>query len=446
MASSVPPEVLDLIFSELSESLMDLRSARLVCKSFAASAARHLFREVYVWPIKEYLQNLNKITSHSAFRKYVRTVVFSEEVFPWFENYDEWYYCAEKRSSQNLENLEDDHQADVLRNEYEKDLRANKVLKRNLTRALALMPNLENFHVNPVRRGFSIDKASILRVSQERLCDPLRFSEVEDDSTTSRQRCEMLDGLCDSNSQTTVIKGRILGRETLDHPLVPMHCLGRRNRHLTWNLSSYSNYSTVYLVGLIQMLETVLEVETLELSFYVDPDYPPVIFFDQIWPNVVHYGSLKCLTLAGFRMSQLRLLGFLSLHASTLRSLLLGDIEFEWKEARDKICAGSWTETIHFLEEHLNLTRVEIVGYLTSGLNETWYLEDQRYHCSSDWDYKPLTETLKYRIEQYIVKGGICPLDLPCGREQDNKMEYWREIEDYSCRFPERWNSPHYDE
>lgn len=379
MAALAPPEILDQIFSKLSA--VDLRNVRLVCQSFAPSAARHLFREMFIWPNKECLQNLNRITSHSTFRQYVKSVLYSDRVFPWLGGFDHWSSRLDEIDfRRTLKNAKEHYQAYVLRNQYEKDLRANGTLKRKLTRALALMPNLENVYVNPILQTYSVDKASILRVFQETLCEPLRFA--EDDSTTSRQRCELLDSLCDFNSQIKVLEGRILPRETLDHPSVPLYSLGRRIRHLTLDLFDYERYSTVCLVGLMQILETALEVETLKLYFHVKWERRPVVLFDQIWPNVVHYGSLRCLSLRGFRMSQLRLLEFLSLHASTLRSLLLYDIEFEWKEARDNICAGSWTETIHFLEEHLDLTRAEFVGVLTNRWNEAWYLEDEKSYIS----------------------------------------------------------------
>ena len=442
MAALAPPEILDQVFSELSP--VDLQNVRLVCPSFALSAARHLFRKVFIWPNKECLQNLDRITSHPAFRKYVRSVVYSERVFPLFGDFDDWRFRL-STSTKTLENLEDYYQAYVLRTEYEKDLRANGILKRKLTRALALMPSLEHVYVNPLihTRG---DKASILRVSQETLCEPLLFA--EDSSATSKQRCEMLESLCDSNSQIKVLEGRLLGRETLDHPSAPLHSLGRRIRRLTLRLFGYEHYSTVCLVGLMQVLEKAIGLETLELSFYVrEVGYAPVVLFDQIWPNVVHYSSLKCLSLTGFRMSQLRLLGVLSLHASTLRSLQLIDIDFEWKEARDNICAGSWTDTIHFLEEHLNLTRAEFVGVLTNRWNEAWFFEDKEDHIICGCQNKPLTETLKYRIEQYVVEGGICPLDLPRGREHDKKMDYWLEIGDCSFRFhPEDCDPSIYDD
>ena len=428
MATLVPPEILDQIFSELSP--VDLRNARLVCQYFVLSAARHLFREVLLCPIKECLQNFDRITSHSSFRQHVRSMIYSERVLPCFEDFDQWK-CRLSTSSTASENLEDYYQAYVLRIGYEKEVRANEILKQKLTRALALMPNLVNVYVNPILQTRSMQKATILRVSRETLCEPYKL--FGPTFRTSRQRCEMLDSFYDSSSQIKVLEGRLLTRETLDHPSVPLHGLGRRIRHLALELFGYEDNPNLGLLGLRQILEKALGLETLQLSFDIGADCTPVIHFDQIWPNVVHYSSLKILDLSALRMSQLRLLEFLSLHASALRSLYLIDIDFEWKEARDHICAGSWTDTIHFLEKHLNLTSVAFEGVLGNGWNEAWYFENEEH--IDDYDYKPLTETLKYRIEQYIVEGGICPLDLPGGRENENRMDYWREIGDWSCEW-----------
>ena len=431
MAALAPLEILDQIFNELSP--VDLRNARLVCKSFALSAARHLFREIFLCPIKECVQNFDRITSHSTFREHVRSMIYSERVLPWFDDFDQWESRRDTSSTalKNLENLKDYYQAYVLRMNYEQDVQATEFLKRVLTRALAVMPNLVDVNVNPILQTRDMKKATILRVSRETLCEPYNFPGPY--FGTYMRRCEMLESLCDSNSQIKVLEGRLLTRETLDRPSVPLHRLGRQIRHLALKVFGYEDRPTVGLLGLRQILEKALELETLQLSFYTGEASRPIIPFDQIWPNVVHYSSLKNLDLSVLRMSQLRLLEFLSLHASTLRSLHFYDIYFEWMEARDHICAGSWTDTIHFLEEHLNLTSVEFEGVLANGWNEAWFFEYEDH--IDDYDYKPLTETLKYRIEQYIVEGGICPLDLPRGREKENKMDYWLEIGDWTCRW-----------
>ena len=283
-----------------------------------------------------------------------------------------------------------------------------------------------------------------MRVSEETLCEPL--DRPQDHSATSRQRCDIIDSLCGFNSQIKVLGGRILGRKTLDNPSVSLHNLGRRIRHLSLKIFGYQHYSTVCLVGLRQILETALELETLELHFDDEGKWRPVVLFDHIWPNLVHYSSLKCLSLRGFRVSQLRLQGILSLHALTLSSLELIDIGFEWKEARDKICAGSWADMIQFLEEHLNLTQVEFDGFLANGWDEAWYLMNVQ-RCIDEPPYQSPTETLKYRIEQYVAKGGICPLDLPRGREDDNKRDYWFEINDLSWQwYPEGCDPSWYDD
>ena len=432
MATSAPPEILDQIFSKLSPA--DLRNIRLVCQSFALSSARHLFRKVLVRPKQECLQNFHNITSHPALRQYVRSLVYKvyrECVFPLYKDFHEWFLELDP-SSKTLESLEDYYQAYVVHIEYEKGIRANGIFRSKVTEALAMLPNLTKVYVNPDVR-YRMGKGSVLRE-----CEPCHMRRNSHDSSGSESigsRCDVLDSLRDSRSQIKLLEGPGLACQNVSNPSQRLQYFDRQLQHLALKVFSYKDHPVVGLVELRQILEKALKLEVLRLSFDLTEAYTPTALFDEIWPRVIHYSNLKRLELGCLVVSQLRLMSFLSLQAPTLRSLELSEMEFEWEEARDNNCQGSWTDTIHFLEERLNLTRVNFVGLLTNGWDEEWYFEarDDRSIYPFLYEDRPLTETLKYRIEQYVTKGGICPLDLPRGREYKRKIDYWREIADYSC-------------
>ena len=115
MLDSAPTEILDHIFSELATA--DLQNVRLVCQSFSLLAARQLFCEVFVWPNQQCLQNLDHIVSHSTFRQYVRSLVYSEVVLPVFWTYREWFDDLDS-TTKSLDYLGDYHDAYEFQIEY----------------------------------------------------------------------------------------------------------------------------------------------------------------------------------------------------------------------------------------------------------------------------------------------------------------------------------------
>ena len=443
MVSPVPVEILDQILSELSPA--DLRNARLVCHSYALLAARHLFCEVFVWHNQESLQNVDQILSHSVFGHHVRNVVYSEVSLPHpqYEDFDTWFGNLD-HINKKLENLEDYYKAYILRTQYDKRLRADGTLKSRIFGKLALMTNTLNVYVNPDTRSGGEDRASISRVTRETLCRPNYW--VGSDGRYPEPCMDILHSLFGSRSQIKLLEGHQLKSAGFDDPWSQLDRIGRHLRHLT--LRFQPNQPPLRICNLAkiqQILEEGLMLETLELMFSLNWSGYPFILFGQIWAKEVHYRSLKRLKLSGVRTPQSRLMDFLTRHAPSLRSLELCDIDFEWKEAWDETCAGSWTDMIHFLEQHLNLTSVSLSGIFTNRWDEGWISgsRERRHHVFHHMmlegkliygasKHKPVTELLKYRIEQYILKGGVCPLDMPPGRNDKDLWRYWNEIGDYS--------------
>ena len=432
MLDSAPSEILDHIFTQLSPT--DLQNVRLVCHSFSLLAARQLFCEVFVWPNQQCLQNLNHIVSHSTFRQYVKSVVYSEKVLPVHRSYREWFDHLDP-TSKSLNDLGDYHDAYEFQIEYQNLLRADGVLKSNMTRALALMPNLTNVLVNPCLQDDRQDRASELRVARETLHQP-RY-----DGGDPWQVTNIFQSLYDSGRQIKLLKGFALQLTELDNPSSRLDCLGRQLRHLALCSRYYWSPPTYGFTKLGQVLKEALVLETLELVFFMGPH--PQVFFRQLWPTVIHYCSLTRLFLCGLRTSQNTLTNFLTLHAPTLRSLKLSDIEFGWKKVRGEICVGSWTAMIHFLQQHMNLTNVALDSYLSNRWNQAWFSRYNDEPSNAPIDDGPLCKpmfenTLRYRIEKYVLEGGDCPLDVPRGREHEDPAIYWSEIEDHTWVFQRR--------
>ena len=355
MLQSPPPEVLDLIFSELSPA--DLRNTRLVCRSFTFVAAQHLFSEVFVSPNQECLQNLECIASHSTFRQHVRSVIYSEQVLPFYRDFEEWLSHVDS-TAEALDHLENYYDAYVLRIKYQATLQADGVLKSKLTRALALMPNISNVTVNTELELCPItqDRASVLRIARETLCRPWHCSKSNSEYPWHVRN--LLESLHDSGTQIRLLQGYWLNLMELNHPSSPFKYLGQQLRHLTLQSRYHRESRTYGVVGIQQILTEALLLETLELSFDVSIHAYAKVNFSQLWAKAVHYRSLKQLTLAGVRTSQPSLKEFLTLHAPTLRSLKLDEVGFECKNPRDE--NGLWKDTIYFIERHMNLTAVNL--------------------------------------------------------------------------------------
>ena len=174
-------------------------------------------------------------------------------------------------------------------------------------------------------------------------------------------------------------------------------------------------------------------LQTLEISFHGRGTLSIQSF--QCLPLRMHWPSLKRLKLEAIVTSQLALMNLLSRHARTLKSLELGHILLDWREARDGTCAGSWTSMIRFPHQELSLTDVSLHGDLSNGFDEFWEGSTERWHPDSLAQLPPLEETLKFKIERYIVEGGVCPLDNPDDGDEDAREEFGYAIEDYSWRW-----------
>lgn len=191
-----------------------------------------------------------------------------------------------------------------------------------------------------------------------------------------------------------------------------------------------------------EVLKSASALQTFEISFTDLLNHHPACSaqLSDFLPSCKHWSSLKRLRLEAIITSQLALMDLLSRHATTLRSLELSDIKID-EVLEDSTMTGSWTDMIHFLEKNLSLTDVSLNGTLCIVWSVAWggkwsMNTEQSWHFENfpkkDEKFPPREETLKFKIERYIVEGGGCPLDIPKDSVHLDHKAYLQSIQDHS--------------
>lgn len=475
MADSAPLEVLDQIFFSLS--ITTLKSVGFVCRSFHHAADKYKFRELLLLPKAESFDKLRKISTHPRLKYYVKSVVYSGNMLMRYQDYDDWsirliqgtsrpldddYEYTKSMSCQQFDEteLEQRYARYCFWVEREKRAQSNGNAKRWMSEAFSLLPNLASMTLaRRLERNWAGNKVKPPgRIARESLCEPSvfagtryypnQFGDLVRAAHGSGVSLERLDGsgICwrgfegYSESLAQIVKGV---------------------SHLSLEFEEIDGATRERRYMLREVVKTASDLQTLEISFilslfYERPVYErPIMELSQFLPHHRHWPSLKRLKLEVIATTQLALVRLLSCHATTLRSLELGYIDFDWREAEDGTFAGSWTDMIHFLQEELSLKDVSLHGRLSSPYSEDWDASTERWwrYCNNherDAQLPPLEETLKFRIERYIVEGGVCPLDDPDGGDDFDRETYWHAIEDYSwhlsCKTANEacvWGDPH---
>lgn len=445
MANSAPFEVLDQIFCQLP--LPTLKTAALVCQSFRYAVDKFIFREVLLLPNAESFDKLRQISNHSRLRYFVKNVVYSGKMLPRYQKHKDWCSHLKRGTS---EPVDDDHEYTKkmdsqqfnekgLEQQYERYCfcvkSEERVLSNNNARhwmneAFSLMPSLtsvtldKRHSVKPVAKSA---RESLVEptVWSGQLYYPQQFGDLVRAAHASGVVLNRLDGLgiCWSGFE--------------DYS----ECLGQIAQglsHLSLMFRQKMAISKKESDMLREVVKSASGLQTFEISFtsllnhHTDRSVPLSDFL----PSCKNWSSLKRLKLEAIITSQLALMDLLSCHATTLRSLELSDIEID-VVTEGGTMIGSWTNMIHFLQENLSLTDVSLHGSLCITWGEGWWVNTEqswRFANNHRHDVKlpPLEETLKFKVEQYILEGGTCPLDLPKNGDYLYLEDYLWWIEDYS--------------
>jgi hypothetical protein len=156
-----------------------------------------------------------------------------------------------------------------------------------------------------------------------------------------------------------------------------------------------------------------LEVLNLRFDFMnEDPDGSP---FDPMYPaelkDIISLGhvwpKLHTLTLGCFETLQDDLMHFLDNHKSTLKSLILIDVELGLKRIDDHIKGGSWMELLPYIRNTLQLDygclhgKLSACGAHAEG-DEEWHVNHEDVPGEEDW---------REEIVNYLTrKIDVCPL------------------------------------
>lgn len=136
---------------------------------------------------------------------------------------------------------------------------------------------------------------------------------------------------------------------------------------------------------------------------------------DQCWMDLKHL-SFEHLVTTDADLRSLLVRHQKSLRSLELKHILLhpgdsiirmDDDEEDPKDRKGNEEVGSWLEMIEFLRTNLSLDRMKFGGVLGNGRNEAWKVGPPR----TDILQMPHSSLLKFKIENYICKGGKSPID-----------------------------------
>ena len=458
-----PLEVLELISSSLS--IPTLKNVRLVCRLFYYAAERFLFSEVLLLPNAESFAKLRTISTHARLKNYVKSLVYSGKMLERYSDYEDWYshllrdtgapsdddYDYNRAMSClqfNEEELKERYASYWFWVESEKEVQMNDNARGWMSEAMLLLPNLTSVTLarryEPGWPGIKVNLPG--RIAQESLHNPStqagiehypdQFGDLMRAVHASSVNLQRLDGsgICwpDFEDCSDLLVGNVQGVSHLSL------------EHEGFFEDGFQEKG----VMVHEVLSSASGLQTLEVSFKPAFNYGgSYLKLRNFLPRHMHWSTLKRLKLVAISTQQFRLIDLLSRNAMTLRSLELGWMDFHpglpsWMMSDDPP-SGSWTAMIHFLQQHLSLTEVSLHGVLANGYqyedNEGWEVSTERWWRHSndserDAVLPPLEETLKYRVERYIVEGGVCPLDNPNEGSLVDRRSFWEAIQDYSWK------------
>lgn len=450
----MPPEILDMIISLLLPK--DLERVRLVCRSLREPGGKALFSEVVICQNKDCSTRLWSIAHDDTIRCYLTSVYLSEGLLPEFDSFNAWLSVVDQvhkmtKSTRALQ-LHYSNYVRRLQEQTEIFKQPSAKIVAHLLAPLHFMPNICELHINvpPCRRGLGDGYYAgyLDRCLTETLC-PTLMLDISRVLYVPNSVFGLLHEFKTFGAQLKVVVAEGLSWEDILSHEPSLNTLAPGLRSFTLSICEEGDSSKDEHVGILgKCIVRAPLLQELDLCLgWGDLEYQPQnILLSDLWPIVPYYQHLKRFTLSEVRAPKPKLEGFLMSHASTLRHLKLIDIDFDWTEAYEGICTGSWVDMIHFMQRNLCLTTVELIGSLSNRWTETWVssIEWQRddliQYCietypmeESTWlRFKPWNETLRSRVEHFVIHGGTCPLDLPPGRAETDLWAYWKEIEDYS--------------
>lgn len=451
MIVDFPEAVRDCLFRYLRSQ--DLKTIRLVCKALDFSAQRTLFRLVWLRANIDSFHKLDLISRHPSLRHHVTTIHHSGEMLYDYPNFDQWNerlggeinLSAESRDSLRAQyTLEDLHYHYFkFRNHIDGQtyIKNNSYAELQLVKALEQLPQIDTIEYasKEVEPEWEIpDRSlpfSLSAIGQETLSEP---SSIGGRPYHAKQFITLLRAASQSCPKLITIKGVHLKWEILDKAdqMQTMLSAVTHIQHLILTISNYPKPDKQYRRRkLAKVIGNAPGLITLELYFGCVPikRFDEIIELSQLLRKRNHWPSLQRLVLQGFRTTENLFKTILRLHATSLRSLALSNMEFAHlvgsnANGRELRSAGSFCSLIKFLQLTLKLEHVEFSGTFYNHWDERWIV-----NCGGE--YTNDEGCLKSRIERFIVYGGHCPLQAP---DQNNENDGWHLRGDGSWRYDYR--------
>lgn len=379
-------------------------------------------------------RRLGSIAARATFSRYVKTLVYDGEMLQSPENYmrfRDWYAGAIGQgfnvapSSYAIEDFKESLTDQQLDHHYQKycefewSERLLKIDGREYQHLVDLMGNLpcleeicydSGIHCwRPSQDGpIVLDKLS--SIARETLVEPTWEGGY---GYHIEQFISLLRATSFTTKNTTSI--RISG--------VPLAAFDRSDENSTAMIESTRNcrvfsletkFDPDHYAGesiLPYMIANADFLHTLEISFgqltyqraYSISDVEELLKGRNYWP------SLKRLRLHGVYVSGSYLIELLSRHASTLRSLHLGDIRLVEEETLEP--DDPWIPIIRFLESSMDIEVMSFERNLSHYCMKAWCIDysDEIDFGNRDIKRRPRCSCIQRRVELFVVEGGAFP-------------------------------------
>jgi len=473
----LPTELITEIHSYLSYA--DLKAVRLVSKAVSAPASRELFRVILVKVNMTSFRSLSEISKHEELSNYVRTVRYSGKMLPnhgdldddpdnphfdfWVDDFERWLeggvghgISADLADQFDQDQLEFYHwnYSCYCRGQYRILAGDNHV--RRLTNAFKSFKNLAGVSYERNRYNKAIEGpitlAKLSSVGQHTLMEP----DSESGVPYQAQQFFALLKAVRANESINLKSLRGTGLEINSFNAYPggtalldaLTSLSRLTLHFSRaHFVDGDGRKIARLIGRAPLLESL----QLSFEFSTFETTEDVIKLEELLDKGSHWKALKTLKLQAMATDPEILTQLLHRHAPTLRSLELGHIDLRPLGGYNAAPAESWVTIIQFLQENLKLDHVRFHGNFSNRQNEGWVTYDEATKHSRLLRSTPAAsmvrykqDCLRYRIEQYITRGGVSPFTArsPPGMDYPLDDEYhglnWIYEEDESWSFEER--------
>ena len=139
-------------------------------------------------------------------------------------------------------------------------------------------------------------------------------------------------------------------------------------------------------------------LRTLMIKFDMSGPCSPIDFQNLVQPTI--WPDLRKVCFEGIDATQKDFVNFFKRHSSTIQSITLRSI---------RLMNGEWVDLLETMQECLNLKEAYF-GYGITGNNPSQYWNLGPYQWASPDDVRFQSNRVRLAIEEYLVKGGSCPL------------------------------------